>query len=190
MRFYMFYLSFSYSFRSFRMHLEFEQLHSICICGISGLERLGMKFGDLDKQTLQKPWRWVGRRLKPRTRSVRSSGRSSRGRWTRTVAVHGFEAVRSRLVQTDCGHKLRTGAVRGFQPERSLLEWIGRGPRPRTEPVRGRYQDQVTHLFLSQTRVCRVDPIRILSYYKQFQTKKHGSYLVFSQKYIDTLEKV
>ncbi|KAF3525249.1 hypothetical protein F2Q69_00047458 [Brassica cretica] len=66
----------------------------------------------------------------------------------------------------DCRHKLRTGAVRGFQPERSLLEWIGRGPRPRTEPVRGRYQDQVTHLFLGQTRVCRVDPMRILSYCK------------------------
>ena len=84
----------------------------------------------------------------------------------RMIAVRGFEAVRSRLVQTDCGHKLRTGAVRGFQPERSLLEWIGRGPRPRTEPVRGRYQNQVTHLFLGQTRVCRVDPIQVLSYYK------------------------
>ena len=37
---------------------------------------------------------------------------------------------------------------------------------PRTEPVRGRYQDQLTHLFLGQTWVCRIDPVRVLSYYK------------------------
>ena len=66
--------------------------------------------------------------------------------------------IRGSEVEVDADG-LQTQTADWCSPRISTREVIVEVDWPRTEPVRGRYQDQVTHLFLGQTLICRVDPI-------------------------------
>ena len=75
-------------------------------------------------------------------------------------AVIGDDKGRGRVPQVEAGC--------GFGSETACSICTDRGHAARVEAIRGRYQNCLSICFSGQTRVCRVDPVRVLNLYKYF----------------------
>ena len=116
------------------------------------------------------------RRTIPRTETVDNTSprirtRELEVRVDRPQTSAAGEGCPQNWKRVDRGRRLLVDSVRRLRPERSNMKWVNRGPRPR---VKGRgsslsvanSETTFPFGFPGQTRVFRVDPVRVLSYYK------------------------